>query len=82
MSYTLPEVLQGRHNGVKVSSLRDFGAGLLRLIRWLKPPVNKVLSLRDIDTERSRSQKNLMRLPCLNFPVSLTNVSVPATFPV
>ena len=31
----------------KVSSLRDFGSRLTRLLRRLKPPVNKVPSLRN-----------------------------------
>ena len=30
-----------------MSSLRDFWGKLFRLLRWLKPPVNKVSSLRD-----------------------------------
>ena len=33
-----------------VSSLRDFGGKLFRLFRRLKPPVNKVLSLRDFSS--------------------------------
>jgi len=34
-------------NGDFVSSLRDFGGRVFSLIRRLKPPVNKVSSLRD-----------------------------------
>ena len=42
------QVPQGRPFGeMFVSSLRDFGAGLFRLPRRLKPTVNQVLSLRD-----------------------------------
>jgi len=43
------QVPQGRHLGEKiVSSLRDFEAILVSLLRRLKPTVNKMLSLRDI----------------------------------
>ena len=53
------QVPQGRHLGEKiVSSLRDFEAILVSLLRRLKPTVNKMLSLRDIPPQ-TQLQKNV-----------------------
>jgi len=48
-----------------VSSLRDFGVRKFSMLRWLKPPVNKVLSLRDLPSssirELSRNKGLILR---------------------
>jgi len=65
----LHKVPQGRNFALKVSSLRDFGGRSFCPFRRLKPPVNRVLSLRDFAANKQVGQFAFDTTININVPI-------------